>query len=66
MSEKSSVMQYLRKYGWEETEQLILTLTVVSYDLVSNYFEFRRLHWRFCFEISDERNRSYAFNTQSS
>jgi spore cortex formation protein SpoVR/YcgB (stage V sporulation) len=38
MREKSSVMQYLRRYGWEETEQLILTLTVVSYELVSNYF----------------------------
>jgi len=31
-------MQYLQKYGWEETEQLILTLTLVSYELVSNYF----------------------------
>lgn len=38
MSEKSSEMQYLRNYAWEETEHLILTLKVISYELVSNYF----------------------------
>ena len=36
MCEKSSLMQYLRKYGWEVTEQLI-PLRVVSDELVSNY-----------------------------
>ena len=31
-------MQYLRKYGSEETEHLIRTLKAVFYEQVSNYF----------------------------